>query len=385
MRIAITSCYCCLPALSTYKVIEYYANFHIDLDTTSHDIYIDLVVRIQYALLTEGALVKLSTVIIGLGNQSLSEHIPALLRRNDIRIIGGYDPNPEAHSNFKKAHPELYGTIPTYDNLQELLDKTRPRIAIVAVPHDSYTANIAELCKRHIYFLKEKPMARNLDEAKKLLAYPGFDQYGFIAAQRRYGKLYQKAKESISSIGQPYMFNAVYKLNIESPHSGWRGRKASAGGGCLIDMGYHIIDQLLWWFGMPEKLNAQISSLAITNGNYDAEDSATVSFQYSNGMHGTLLISRAAGEKTEGYEVYGPNGYIEGSKKRLSIHDRQGHLLSQIDASETDSMIDAQLGFFISRVEAMKGFSDIQGQHLENMQFIERCYQNALGNNKTTE
>lgn len=324
---------------------------------------------------------RFSVVIIGLGHQSLHEHIPALLRRNDVRIVGACDPSPTAAANFEQLHPVLAQSIPTYTDLQELLDNTRPQLAVIAVPHDSYLDIVTELCKRNIYFLKEKPLARNLAEAKELLSIPNFEQYGYIAAQRRYGTLYQQAKEALKHIGQPYLFNGLYRLNIESPHSGWRGQKKIAGGGCLIDMGYHIVDQLLWWFGEPERINAQVSSLAShveLDPIHSAEDSATVSFRYKNGMHGVILVSRAAGEKVEKYGVYGPNGYIEGSKTMMSVYDRQGHLLKQLEQDNPSAMIDAQFDFFISRVEAHQNFTDIQQQHLANMHFIERCYQDAL-------
>lgn len=325
---------------------------------------------------------KVSAVIIGLGHQTLTEHIPAILARSDIRIVGACDPDPAAHEKFKSAFPGIGNAISVYSDFRTLLDKTRPQIAIVAVPHDGYYDIVTELCKRRVYFLKEKPLARNLTEAKELLELPGFKEYGFVATQRRYSSLYQEAKYVLASLETPYLFSAVYKLNVDAPHSGWRGQKARAGGGCLIDMGYHIIDQLLWWFGMPEKINAQISTLAIPSGDYDAEDSATVSFRYANGMHGTLLISRAAGAKLEKYEVYTPTGYIEGSKERLAIHDKKGHLLELRDI-DSGEMTNAQLAFFMSRVHALKGFSDVQAQHLANMHFIERCYQDAVDETAT--
>lgn len=320
---------------------------------------------------------KLSAIIIGLGNQSLTEHIPALLRRNDIRIVGACDVSADARENFKKQFPAIgYGTLVT-NNLDELIEKTRPNIAIVAVPHDSYFDIVKKLCQNNIYFLKEKPFARNLLEAESFMKIPNFGKLGFIAAQRRYNPLYQEAKVKLADIGRPYLFSATYKLNIDSPHSGWRGSKNSAGGGCIIDMGYHIVDQLLWWFGAPKKLHAQTSSLAVAHENYDAEDTATVSFGYENGMHGNLLISRAAGEKTEEYAVYGSNGSIVGSKKQMTVFDRQGHILKQVDLSSPTAMIDAQLDFFISRVNAFSGFGDVQKQHINNMTFIERCYEDA--------
>jgi predicted dehydrogenase len=155
-------------------------------------------------------------------------------------------------------------------------------------------------------------------------------------------------------------------------------------------MGYHLIDQLLWWFGAPEKVHAQISALAVPGSSYDAEDSATISFRYANGLHGTLLISRAAGEKREGYEVYGSKGYLVGSKKSFVVSDRQGENMNEMRQSDTEEMMDRQLDFFLSRVRNNQGFADIQKNHMLNMEFIDRCYRDAVpegsqeGINKST-
>ncbi|HTE22490.1 MAG TPA: Gfo/Idh/MocA family oxidoreductase [Candidatus Limnocylindria bacterium] len=319
-----------------------------------------------------------SAIMVGLGHQALSEHIPALLRRKDIRIVGACDPNPDARALFLRLFPELAPSVPTYDNLRELLDKTRPTMAIIAVPHDCYLDIIRDLCRRRIYFLKEKPLARNLSEAQTILAIPGFAKYGFIATQRRHSSLYQKAQLSLKDLGKPYLFTAVYKLNIESPHAGWRGSAERAGGGCLIDMGYHIIDQMLWWFGMPQELTAHISALAVPDATYDAEDTATISFQYQSGMHGVILLSRAAGEKREEYSVYGQHGYLEGTKRRLAIYDRHNYQHNHIDHDAAEAMNDAQLDFFINRVQKEMNFIDVQQQHLENMRFIARCLDPTL-------
>ncbi|HEX9153890.1 MAG TPA: hypothetical protein VF809_03655, partial [Candidatus Saccharimonadales bacterium] len=119
-------------------------------------------------------------------------------------------------------------------------------------------------------------------------------------------------------------------------------------------------------------------SKAVPDANYDAEDSATVSFGYPNGMHGVILISRTAGQKLEQYTVYGSDGYIEGSKTSLSIYDKKGRLVKQIEQINKDAATDAQLDFFITHARAKKGFADTQDQQLSNMRFIERCYKDAL-------
>lgn len=319
---------------------------------------------------------KLPAIVIGLGGQSLNDHIPALLRSPVVEIVGACDTNLHARKAFQNKFPQLSKVV-VVDSTERLLQKVPAKIAVVAVPHDRYFDIVAMLCERGVCFLKEKPLARNLDEAEMMLSMPSFAQCGFVAAQRRYSGLYRQARALITELGSPYLFHATYKLNIDAPHDGWRGNRSLAGGGCLIDMGYHLVDQLLWWFGEPQKVHAQISAMAVPDSDYDAEDSATISFRYASGLHGTLLISRAAGEKREEYELYGSKGYLVGSKKQLVAANRQGEVFCRASQDNPEEMLDNQLAFFISRVQSGKGFVDIQKEHLATMKFIDRCYKDA--------
>lgn len=326
----------------------------------------------------------MSVALIGLGNQALGDHIPALLRRDDLTIIGAMDPDPTSINNFRSQFPSL-SNIKLTATIIDLLDHISPDMAIVAVPHQHYYGIAQQLCERSIPFLKEKPYARTVAEAELLQGLAGFERLAFITSQRRFNKLFHFAKESIDTIGRPYLFHSIYKLNIAAPHTGWRGSRQMAGGGCLIDMGYHIVDQLVWWFGIPEKINATISTLAVDSADYDAEDSATIAFQYKNGLHGSLVISRSAGEKKEEYELYADRGYIEGSKKEVRVFDKAGRLTTARQETNKEAMIDNQLAFFVDRVRKGEGFKDVQARHMANMRFIDACYEDALTVNPITK
>jgi predicted dehydrogenase len=320
---------------------------------------------------------KISAVIIGLGQQSLTVHIPALLRRDDVRLTGVYDPDPEAHAEFQEAFPDLAPLIPAYNDLAKMLESVRPHVAVVTP--DTSTVVIEELCRRHMYFYKDGSFAQNLNEAKKMLDIPGFSQYCFAAVQQRHNALYTKALEILPSIGTPYLFHAIHALNSFSPEE-----KNQASSACLLDAGYRTIDQMVWWFGMPNKLNAQVSFTASQDSSYNAEDSASISFQYTNGMHGTLIFSRAGGDERDEYAAYGPNGYLVGSNLSLSVYDRQGQIVNHVTVDNPDTLTDAQLDFFMSRVRAQRSFNDVNQQCIDNLHFIERCYQDALDTSALT-
>lgn len=317
--------------------------------------------------------------IIGLGRQSLSDHIPALLRRKDVEIVCVSDVNIAAHKAFFKMYPALQGKTKAYKDFQDVI-KERIDFAVVAIPHDQYFEVSQTLCANKIPFMKEKPFARTLDETIAMASIDNIASYCFICTQRRFHPLYNTAVASIEDLGKIGSFNATYTLNLPSPASGWRKSADVSGGGVIIDMGYHIIDQLIWWFGYPDDVQAKISNLSTDEDLYDTEDSATILFSYyKTGLQGSIVLSRCTGIKTEGYQIAGSECFMEGGKSQLLIKDRRsGEVLLSEEKDFKEEMMDNQLAFFIDTIKQGRNFEKNHLDNLLNMKFIERCYRDKL-------
>jgi len=319
----------------------------------------------------------MKVALIGLGNQMLNDHIPSLLKRCDVSISMVCDISDDALHIFSKKYPDLSKTVKKYKDFTKM-SLSDVSFVVLSLPHDKYLKVINVLVKKGIPFIKEKPFARNIKEINKMLSLLNIEKYCFVCSQRRYSSLYKRAFEMTKQIGRPYLFNAIYKLKIQNPCQGWRGNSVRAGGGCLLDMGYHIIDQLLWWFGEPERVFVSKSSLAIPDIKKYAEDTAIISFSYKDGLQGSVVLSRSAGEKKEEYNLVGSKAQITGNKKSLIIQDKQGNVLLDLSSGDDSEMTDNQLNFFIKRVREKKDFSDVLYQHEKNIDFINRCYKVAL-------
>lgn len=318
----------------------------------------------------------LKVALIGLGNQTINDHIPSLLRRNDVVISEVCDTRKQALNFFSEKYSELSGNVKKYTSFTKI-SLSDIDFAILSVPHDKYFEIIKVLVAKNIPFVKEKPFARNIKEMKKILSLPGIEKYCFVCSQRRYSSLYKKAVKVIKQVGRPYLFNACYELKIQDPHRGWRGNSLRAGGGCLIDMGYHIVDQLLWWFGEPEQIFVSKSNLAVPRVKQYAEDTGLISFKYNNGLQGSIVLSRSTAEKKEEYRLIGSKAQINGNKRSLILRDKKGNVLLNLSNDEDSEMINNQLDFFIKRVRNKEDFFDILLQHKKNMEFIDRCYKTA--------
>jgi len=319
----------------------------------------------------------LRAAIIGLGNQSLNDHIPSLLRRSDVRIIAVIDPSNEAHEQFEVMYPDLAKSVLHGESL-DILDGTAIDFAIVAIPHNHYYDTLKFLCSRNIPFMKEKPFARTLTEAMHIGNIPNISKFCFTCTQRKYSPLYRIVRDMLPAIGEPITCDVFYNLRVSEPAAGWRSETSLSGGGVIIDMGYHIIDQLTGWFDYPEQVQATITSEPGQSDSYDTEDSAIITMHFKNPeVECTLNLSRSEQAKEETFTINGERGEIIVSLDGLTIQLKGQEPLSYV-APPKSMLLDNQLEFFIHRVREDIGFEDNHTTNVLDMKIIENCYRKAI-------
>lgn len=74
---------------------------------------------------------KLKVGVIGLGHQSLEDHIPAIKSSQDVELIGIVEIDKQKIKSFLKDNKDAK----IYDNFDDLLLNQRPDFIIVAIPH----------------------------------------------------------------------------------------------------------------------------------------------------------------------------------------------------------------------------------------------------------
>jgi len=145
----------------------------------------------------------------------------------------------------------------------------------------------------------------------------------------------------------------------------------------VIDLGYHIIDQLIWWFGYPDDIYCKSSD--ISDGSYDTEDSATIAFSYHSGLHGSIILSRCSGKRREEYQIASRDLSVEGNKSELVISMREtGEKTLEKRGDFSEVSTDAQLDFFLQTLANGEDFKENVHDNLLNMKFIEQSYRGKL-------
>ncbi|MEU6261733.1 Gfo/Idh/MocA family protein [Saccharopolyspora shandongensis] len=280
--------------------------------------------------------------MVGLGGQARNDHLPGLDASQHAELVAVCDIDlAQATDAAETWH------VPGYTDVARMLQQERPDFIIAAVPHHAGAAVITACAQAGVHVMKEKPFATNPTEAAELAALCASSGIELmVTLQRRFHPVYLAVAGMLDRIGSPYLLDARYTFHCPDPGAGWRGQAKLAGGGCLADMGYHLIDLLIWFVGVPDRVLASTSTAAVPGADYDAEDSAVVHLEYDSGLHGSMLVSRSTGPKTERLTITGPNGSVLVERGAAYLLGSSGDVLDSLvrepawPASSTVGQID---------------------------------------------
>lgn len=185
-------------------------------------------------------------LIVGLGligKQRLDACLDFGIAAKNIWV---YDTNMEQMSHL---NDDIYANLNFIENSAYMASLKFDR-AIVSVPHDIAARLVMSLLDAGTHVLLEKPLGRNLTEARELAGHInaknlsiGFN-YRFMPGVRR-------LKQALDSgnLGE------ISTLQMELGHGGgpkdkgtWKLDPVRAGGGVLLDPGIHLIDLLVYLF-----------------------------------------------------------------------------------------------------------------------------------------
>ncbi|MER6769707.1 Gfo/Idh/MocA family oxidoreductase [Streptomyces bacillaris] len=309
--------------------------------------------------------------VVGVGKQAAEDHIPGILKSHLAELVAICDVDAEKAARTA----EMLG-VRSYVDHNEMFRVEDLDFVLVATPHHTHARIVEDAAAASVHVLKEKPFATSGKEAAHLASLAR--EHGIeimTTLQRRFNPIYTSFFQLVDQIGDPFFMDVQYTMFVDSPHSGWRGSRADAGGGCVIDMGYHMLDLIIWYLGMPSAVAATMSAKAVGDAEYDAEDTASILFQWSNGMHGTCVLSRSLPPKRELFRLVGTEGVIElerGSIKRLT---KSGEVVEHLTRERSwEAAATTQIDYFCRVLAGERKNMGGPDYHLQHASVIDACY-----------
>lgn len=274
----------------------------------------------------------LPVAVIGVGGIGAMT-LAALQGSELVRVVGISDHDREVADRVGHS-----AGVPAYTDNRSLLAETRPRAVFLAVPPMAAPDLLSACAERGVHVWKEQPLARTLGEGVamvQLMAKAGVKLV--VGTQRRFAAGYRRAWELRDRLGEVFLCRAHYLFNW-GPKLGWRGDKSSAGGGALLELGYHPIDLLLWMRGLPEQVYGLSASgnRPETQGPdgeplpvYDTDDTAVAVLRYKDGCMATVVTTRCSGPMSEALSLHGRGGSLTASSESCTLRDPDGNIVDR--------------------------------------------------------
>jgi predicted dehydrogenase len=214
------------------------------------------------------------------------------LARSEVAEIAAVGDPVEAHARAacKLAPSAVMGSF------EELLDLNLDGL-VIATPSALHAGQAVAALGRGFAVFCQKPLGRNAGETNEVVAAArsadrvlGVDlSYRFLEGSRRIRELIRRGE-----LGRVYAADLVFH-NAYGPDKPWFYDPALSGGGCVIDLGIHLVDLALWMLE-PETV-VQVSSHLFAKGEpladptRQVEDYATAELELESGAVVRLACS----------------------------------------------------------------------------------------------
>lgn len=239
-------------------------------------------------------------------------------KQPDIEIVGIAEPNRELAGKYAKQHG--YSMDLVYSSMEEMIEKTKPE-AVLAFNTIYDHLKVVEYCApRGIHVMVEKPLAVNLDHARKMLdlarkhkihLLTNYETTWYGSNARAYDIIHKQ-----KSIGElrKFVFHTGHPGPIEigcnAEFLEWLTDPVLNGGGALTDFGCYGANVATWLMQGEKPLSVTAVTQQVKPHLYPkVEDEATIVITYPKAQ----VIIQASWNwpyNRKDMEVYGVSGYV---------------------------------------------------------------------------
>jgi predicted dehydrogenase len=182
------------------------------------------------------------------------------------------------------------------ESLDELLDRDLDGV-VIATPSALHAQQTVRALERGLAVFCQKPLARSAGETASVVsAARAADRLLGVDLSYRHVEGSRRIRELVASgaLGDIYGVDLVFH-NAYGPDKPWFYDAAMSGGGCVIDLGIHLVDLALWMLDGPRVARATSRLFSagrpLTFGERAVEDYAVARLDLDSGAAMTLACS----------------------------------------------------------------------------------------------
>ncbi len=240
--------------------------------------------------------------IVGCGYQGgiLAQTIA---RGKALQVTACADPDQAAAARVAA----IGGATAVYASVEELLQHAEVEAVLVATSHDALYECALTAIQAGKHVLAEKPIGMDEKEATQLEEAVARSNICFMAGYSfRYIAAWQKVRELLQAGAVGEIHTITGSIGISPMSSGWRA-SPETGGGPMLYVGSHLVDQILWYMADdPVEVFADIRYRTDTR----ADETTTFQIQFKRGAVAQGMVTQTAAGLFNNLDIYGRQGRI---------------------------------------------------------------------------
>jgi predicted dehydrogenase len=235
--------------------------------------------------------------IAGYGLAGEVFHAPLIDSVDGIDVAGIVTRNPERQAKARAAYPEAR-VVEDVDELWDGID-----VLVIATPNRAHVPLGLRAVEHGVPVVVDKPLAPSLTDAELLLSTGGRIT---VFQNRRWDGdfLTLQGQFERGELGTVSRFESRFeRFRPELDASAWREfGDAAEGGGLLLDLGAHLVDQARVLFGPPLSVYAELHK---RRPGAQVEDDVFLALEHEGGVRAHLWMSAVA-------PLHGPRFRVSG-------------------------------------------------------------------------
>jgi predicted dehydrogenase len=240
-----------------------------------------------------------------------THRLAAIERAGVAEILAIADPVDEMLDAAARHAPNAL----RFPSPNQLLDLDLDGV-VIATPSAQHAEQCIAALKRNFPVFCQKPLGRTAEEVRKVVnAARSANRLLAVDFSYRYTDALQKIRQLVKEdeLGEIFAVNLVFH-NAYGPQKSWFYNREQSGGGCLVDLGIHLVDAALWILDQPiVKVSSRLFYKGKPIDRFDGacEDYAIAQLDLSNDAQVTLSCSwhlHAGRDAIIEASFYGTNG-----------------------------------------------------------------------------
>lgn len=261
-----------------------------------------------------------------LGTGWIGRHrMQAILAETDAIAAAIADPSPDMAHEALKLAPEAEIATDLNGLLEQDLDAL-----VIATPSAQHAEQSIAALDAGLAVFCQKPLGRNAAEARAVVeAARKADRLLGVDFSYRQTQALRALRDLVrdGALGQVFTADMVFH-NAYGPDKDWFYDKSRSGGGCVMDLGVHLIDAALWLLDFPEV--TQVSSHLFAGGapldptSGAVEDYAVATLTLDGGVAVRIACSwrlQAGCDAVIGASLFGTGGGASMANVNGSFYD----------------------------------------------------------------